>query len=349
MCGIITITMLAVGAQAHARELVTNHMGNAQVSIDNLDNAVDKLVDKVIDKLVSRISTSPRRVLRPLHPLSLSRSYSTVSTPGESVSPLAQTPFRREATLSHHVRPSVMASAGMPSPQGEGVDGSSATKLDRRTMIANLAAVAGPLLLSTEKAQAIQGESAGRIPGLSKSDVEGFQRYTRPAGKGGGHGVGWSEIIPYTFLVPEGWKETPVSIADLGGTELDLRFKANPADTATRGDLAVVLAPVLRFLDVGFNADVKIEDIGDPNKLINGFGPEIVGGPVEDLIVSENTRSVGGKTYYDFELENHILVSMTAAKNRVYIMSVRAENSNSWRNHQDEFRRSIDSFRVNVA
>lgn len=59
------------------------------------------------------------------------------------------------------------------------------------------------------------------IAGLDKREVDGFMTYTRPEGKSGGHGVGWSEIPKYTFKVPQGWQETPVSIADLGGTEVD--------------------------------------------------------------------------------------------------------------------------------
>ncbi len=39
----------------------------------------------------------------------------------------------------------------------------------------------------------------------------------------GGHGVGWTEVERYKFKVPQGWEEVPVSIADLGGTEIDLR------------------------------------------------------------------------------------------------------------------------------
>lgn len=39
-----------------------------------------------------------------------------------------------------------------------------------------------------------------------------------------------------------------MSIADLGGSEVDLRFGFRP-----EGDLAVVVAPVLRFADVGYN------------------------------------------------------------------------------------------------
>ena len=32
--------------------------------------------------------------------------------------------------------------------------------------------------------------------------------------------MGWSEIPRYAFDIPEGWVEAPVSIADLGGTEV---------------------------------------------------------------------------------------------------------------------------------
>lgn len=61
-----------------------------------------------------------------------------------------------------------------------------------------------------------------RSAGLSKEvDAEGFRQYQRPEGKSGGHGVGWSEIPRYSFRLPDGWEETPVSIADLGGTEVE--------------------------------------------------------------------------------------------------------------------------------
>jgi hypothetical protein len=60
-----------------------------------------------------------------------------------------------------------------------------------------------------------------RCAGLTpQPDESGYYTYTRPEGKSGGHGVGWSEVPRYSFKVPEGWQETPVSIADLGGTEV---------------------------------------------------------------------------------------------------------------------------------
>ncbi len=86
------------------------------------------------------------------------------------------------------------------------------------------------------------------------SDENGFLQYLRPEGKSGGHGVGWSEIPRYGFKVPanSGWKEIPVSIADLGGTEIDLRYTSKE-----QGELAVIVAPVLRFFDAGYNANIK--------------------------------------------------------------------------------------------
>eukprot|EP00958_Prasinococcus_capsulatus_P015460 scaffold1646_cov384-Prasinococcus_capsulatus_cf.AAC.11 len=73
-------------------------------------------------------------------------------------------------------------------------------------------------------ARAVNGMFAGRVPGITTElDENGFYTYTRPNGKGGGHGVGWSEFPPYTFLVPPGWDEVPVSIADLVRTELQHR------------------------------------------------------------------------------------------------------------------------------
>jgi hypothetical protein len=48
-------------------------------------------------------------------------------------------------------------------------------------------------------------------------------------------------------------------------TQIDLRF-----DSDDQGKLQVVVAPVLRFRDVGYNADVRIDELGPPQKLIEG-------------------------------------------------------------------------------
>lgn len=117
--------------------------------------------------------------------------------------------------------------------------------VDRRAMLMGAGAAALSMTLAPGNALAVQGITAGRIPGLStevlvllcssmdsenhknhhlpncpQADDNGFYTYVRPEGKSGGHGVGWSEVPRYSFKVPAGWEETPVSIADLGGTEV---------------------------------------------------------------------------------------------------------------------------------
>nr|POE90500.1 psbp domain-containing protein 4, chloroplastic [Quercus suber] len=168
----------------------------------------------------------------------------------------------------------------------------------------------------------------------------GWRTYRRPDEKSGGHGVGWSPIIPYTFSVPQDWEEVPVSIADLGGTEIDLRF-----GSSKEGKLFVIVAPVLRFSD-GLGDNAKIELIGPPDKVINAFGPEVIGENVEGKVISMNVAEHSGRTYYQYELEPpHALITATAAGNRLYLFNVTASGL-QWKRHYNDLKRISDSFRV---
>lgn len=60
--------------------------------------------------------------------------------------------------------------------------------------------------------------------------------------------------------------------------QIDLRF-----GNEQEGSMAIVVAPVLRFADVGFNADVRLKELGSPDKMIGGFGPELFGSPLQVL------------------------------------------------------------------
>lgn len=167
----------------------------------------------------------------------------------------------------------------------------------------------------------------------------GWRTYRRPDEKSGGHGVGWSPIIPYSFEVRDGWEEVPVSIADLGGTEIDLRF-ANSQE----GRLFVIVAPVLRFADL--EGDVTIERIGPPEKVISAFGPEVIGENVEGKVLSSQVAEHSGRTYYQFELEPpHVIITATAAGNRLYLFSVTASGL-QWKRHYKDLQQIAESFRV---
>lgn len=168
----------------------------------------------------------------------------------------------------------------------------------------------------------------------------GWRTYRRPDEKSGGHGVGWSPIIPYAFSVPQDWEEVPVSIADLGGTEIDLRFKSSK-----EGRLFVIVAPVQRFSDV-IGDDATIEMVGPPEKVISAFGPEVIGENVEGKVMNMSVAEHNGRTYYQFELEPpHVLITATAAGNRLYLFSVTG-NGLQWKRHYSDLKRIADSFRV---
>nr|AJS13462.1 PPD4 [Erycina pusilla] len=210
----------------------------------------------------------------------------------------------------------------------------------RNLLFSGLILSSGAVLGFTGDSFAVkQGLLAGRIPGLSDPDEKGLRTYRRPDGKSGGHGVGWSPIIPYIFKVPDGWEEVPVSIADLGGTEIDLRFS-----NSQEGRLFVIVAPVLRFADLA--GDATIEMIGTPEKVINAFGPEVIGENVEGKVIRTQVDEHSGRKYYQFELEPpHAIISATAAGNRLYLFSVTATGL-QWKRHYKDLKQIADSFRV---
>lgn len=75
------------------------------------------------------------------------------------------------------------------------------------------------------------------------------------------------------------------------------------------------------IIDLG--DDATIEKIGPPEKVINAFGPEVIGENVEGKVLSMNVEEHSGRTYYRYELEPpHVLITATAAGNRLYLFSV---------------------------
>jgi hypothetical protein len=135
-----------------------------------------------------------------------------------------------------------------------------------------------------------------------------------------------------------------VSIADLGGTEIDLRFNSKE-----EGSLSVVVAPVLRFRDVGYNADVTLEFLGPPDRIIAGFAPELYGAPLgEDAVLDTKVYKVEGATYYQWNLKPHRVVTAAATGNRLFLLALNA-NSLQFRKGKEHLQLIADSFYVPPA
>eukprot|EP00798_Chlamydomonas_sp_ICE-L_P013930 gene13930-19860_t len=244
---------------------------------------------------------------------------------------------RAQATRTHVAAPTaqVRASASEQEATSSRDPASSLLLTKRQAGVAAIGMVLGQALMPSLPAHAIQGLTPGRVPGRSSTpDDQGFYTYTRPEGKSGGHGVGWSEIPRYSFKIPDGWDETPVSIADLGGTE-------------QQGKISVVVAPILRFFDVGFNVNVNIKDLGTPETIIRGFAPELYGGPLDedDIMEMDSRVSDSGLEYYFYKLNKGRLVAATAVKNRLFLLAI-TSNSRQYKRFEDQLITIRDSFSV---
>lgn len=73
---------------------------------------------------------------------------------------------------------------------------------------------------------------------------------------------------------------------------------------------------------LGSNA--RIEKIGTPERVINAFGPEVIGQNVEGKVMDMEVVDREGLKYYKYELEPHYLVSITAKGNRLYLIALSA-------------------------
>ena len=82
------------------------------------------------------------------------------------------------------------------------------------------------------------------------------------------------------------------------------------------------------LVNVDLGDDARIEEIGPPEKVINSFGPEVIGQNVESEVMNSAVKEYSGRKYYQFELEPpHCLITATAAGNRLYLFSILANGN----------------------
>jgi hypothetical protein len=91
--------------------------------------------------------------------------------------------------------------------------------------------------------------------------------------------------------------------------------------------------------------DATIEKIGNPDKVISAFGPEVIGENVEGKVLSSATAEYSGRTYYQFELEPpHVFITATAAGNRLYLFSVTASGKKTFFLISETYDTSLERF-----
>lgn len=104
--------------------------------------------------------------------------------------------------------------------------------------------------------------------------------------------------------------------------------------------------------------------------MISAFGPEVIGENVEGNVLSSKVEEYEGRKYYQFELEPpHVIITATAAGNRLYLFSVTGNGNDpspssiaiqlllvtdciylfsglQWKKHYKDLKKIADSFRV---
>jgi len=94
---------------------------------------------------------------------------------------------------------------------------------------------------------------------------------------------------------------------------------------------------------------IDIKELVSLNAFIKGFGPELLGNPIQDEnILSAEETQVNDRTYYIYELANHSLVSATTWNKRVYICVITC-NSLQWRKSKLNNIAVLKSFQVLVS
>lgn len=82
--------------------------------------------------------------------------------------------------------------------------------------------------------------------------------------------------------------------------------------------IAVVFTTLPVCRDVGYNANVTMDFLGPPDKIIAGFGPELFGAPLlDDDVTDTKVYKKGNDLYYQWDLKPHRKVVATATGNRV--------------------------------
>lgn len=65
--------------------------------------------------------------------------------------------------------------------------------------------------------------------------------------------------------------------------------------------------------------------------MIDAFGPEVIGENVEGKVLSINVSEHSGRKYYQYELEPpHVLITATAAGNRLYLFAVTGSGTDTY-------------------
>ncbi|KAJ7215707.1 hypothetical protein O6H91_02G035400 [Diphasiastrum complanatum] len=160
-------------------------------------------------------------------------------------------------------------------------------------------------------------------------------------------------VQPYEFILPPTWKQ--VRIANILSGNYCQPKCAEPwvevkFEDTKQGSIQVIASPMVRLTN---KPNSKIEEIGNPEKLISALGPFVTGNSYDpDEVTRTAVLERDGQKFYNYELETpfaktgtHNLAAATAKGNVVLLLVVSA-NDIQWSNSEKILRNILNSFKV---
>lgn len=253
------------------------------------------------------------------------------------------------ATHSSRVLAPPRASAHRAQQQQE------AAQPDRRAMLAALVAAGAALAAPQQPALAAStavvpvSDYLPEAPGLP-----GFRFYMPDPKKTPGIRAGVVRAEPdfYSFAMPEGWSERPLSGPQTGNfcfprcEEPWYEFKFEGKE----GSAQLVVAYLQKL---GAKPGAKVAALGTPEQVVLRVGNFITGTYLEeDDVVSAEATQLNGRDFYVYEVATpyasvpgHSLAAFTTKDDLAYLFVV-STSEKTWGSSQDALRKVLGSFKV---
>lgn len=224
-----------------------------------------------------------------------------------------------------------------------------AIPISRRQGLLGLAAAGGCLVGMAERSDAKDVAVGAYLP--PAPSLEGFVQFKAtskdtPALRAG-------NVQPYQFALPPTWRQARIANILSGNycqpkcaePWVEVKFENEKQGTAQ-----VFASPMVRLTN---KPNAKIEEIGNPEKLISALGPFVTGNSYDpDEVVETHIEQRGNQTYYVYALDtpyartgSHNLAAATAKGNVVLLFVVSATDA-QWSASQGVLKTVLESFQV---
>ncbi|GIL59903.1 hypothetical protein Vafri_14569 [Volvox africanus] len=221
----------------------------------------------------------------------------------------------------------------------------------RRHMLLSSALVGFSLLAASRTNAAANKEVGSYLPAYGKED---FVLFIPSASKTPALRAGTVDnTSPYRFALPPNFVEQKVANIQSGNycqPRCDEPWTEVIFEGAQGGRVELIVSPLQKLTS---KKNVKVEDLGTPDQLLERVGNYITGTYLdEDALVASNSRTQDGLTYYLYELNApyaktgaHSYTACTV-KGDLAFLFVASATEKQWAKLEGNLRKVVESFRA---